>query len=89
MGLNLTMASKVIVIDPWWNSATEQQAFCRVFRIGQDQETYMSRLCVKATVDEKLMQIQERKEKEIERVMKEGGKPVKGYVLPTANCLQS
>ena len=83
------MASKVIIIDPWWNTAMEQQAFCRVFRIGQDQETYMSRLCAKATVDEKIMKIQERKEKEIKRVMEEGGKPVEGYVLPTAMSLQS
>lgn len=49
----------------------------------------MSRLCVKATVDEKIMEIQERKEKEIRKVMEEGGKPVKGYVLPTENHLQS
>ena len=72
------MASKVIMIDPWWNSAAEQQAFCRVFRIGQTQETYLSRLCVRDTVDQRLMEIQERKEKEIETVMKEGGKVVKG-----------
>jgi SNF2 family DNA or RNA helicase len=81
VGLNLTMASKVIMIDPWWNSATEQQAFCRVFRIGQKEKTFMSRLCVKGTVDVRLMKMQERKEREIKKVMEEGGKPVRGYVL--------
>jgi len=35
VGLNLTMASCVICVDQWWNSSVEQQAFCRVFRIGQ------------------------------------------------------
>ncbi|KAF2129498.1 hypothetical protein P153DRAFT_340405 [Dothidotthia symphoricarpi CBS 119687] len=74
LGLNLTMASKVIMIDPWWNSASEQQAFCRVFRIGQQDETFMSRLCVKDTVDQRLIEMQERKQKEIDNVMEDGGK---------------
>lgn len=81
VGLNLTMASKVIFIDPWWNSGAEQQAFCRVFRIGQKEKTFMSRLCVQNTIDNRIIEIQERKEKELERVMKEGGRPVQGYVL--------
>ncbi|CAO2654805.1 Nn.00g115380.m01.CDS01 [Neocucurbitaria sp. VM-36] len=77
LGLNLTMASKVIMIDPWWNSASEQQAFCRVFRIGQKEETFMSRLCVKDTVDERLIQMQKRKQAEIEAVMDDDGSRVK------------
>merc|ERR1712023_63429 len=60
---------KVIIIDPWWNSAAEQQAFCRVFRIGQKQETFMVRLCVKDTVDVKIIGIQARKDWEIKQVM--------------------
>jgi SNF2 family DNA or RNA helicase len=48
LGLNLTMASRVICIEPWWNSAVEQQAFCRVFRIGQQKETRMSRFVIKS-----------------------------------------
>lgn len=43
----------------------EQQAFCRVFRIGQDSETFITRLVVKNTVDEKLQEIQDEKEKAI------------------------
>jgi SNF2 family DNA or RNA helicase len=77
VGLNLTMASRVIMMDPWWNSASEQQAFCRVFRIGQNSETYMSRLCVKKTVDARLIAIQERKHKEINGVMEDDGTRVK------------
>ncbi|KAH8728805.1 SNF2 family N-terminal domain-containing protein [Phaeosphaeriaceae sp. PMI808] len=69
LGLNLTMASKVIMIDPWWNSASEQQAFCRIFRIGQNEETSMSRLCVNNTIDQRLVEMQERKQKEIAGVM--------------------
>jgi SNF2 family DNA or RNA helicase len=71
------MASKVIMIDPWWNSASEQQAFCRVFRIGQLEKTFMSRLCVKNTVDERLIEMQERKQNEIASVMEDDGKTMK------------
>ncbi|KAH6882752.1 DNA repair protein-like protein rad5 [Alternaria rosae] len=77
LGLNLTMASKVIMIDPWWNSASEQQAFCRVFRIGQREETIMSRLCVRNTVDETLIDMQDRKDKEIAAIMEDDGKTMK------------
>jgi SNF2 family DNA or RNA helicase len=37
IGLNLTMASKVIILDLYWNECVEQQAFCRAFRIGQEK----------------------------------------------------
>ncbi len=68
------MASKVIIIDPWWNRASEQQAFCRVFRIGQQDETFMSRMCVKNTVDERVIEMQTRKQREIDGVMEDHGK---------------
>lgn len=71
------MASKVIIIDPWWNQASEQQAFCRVFRIGQVSETFMTRMCVKETVDERLIAMQARKQKEIDEVMDDRGKKTK------------
>lgn len=74
------MASKVIMIDPWWNSASEQQAFCRVFRIGQKEKTFMSRFCVRNTIDEKLVEMQERKQGEIDLVMEDDGKKAKKYV---------
>ncbi|KXT07965.1 hypothetical protein AC579_8596 [Pseudocercospora musae] len=69
LGLNLTMASRVILIDPWWNSAVEQQAFCRVFRIGQTEETRMTRFVVENSIDAAMMAMKERKEKEIDEVM--------------------
>lgn len=69
LGLNIIAASKVILIDPWWNNAIEQQAFCRVFRIGQQKSTTMLRLVVKNTVDEAMMAIKERKKIEIDEVM--------------------
>lgn len=77
VGLNLTMASRVIVIDPWWNAAAEQQAFCRVFRIGQKETTFMTRFCVKNTVDQRLIEMQKRKQEEIDEVMEDDGARVK------------
>ena len=44
VGLNLTMASKVIIIDLWWNECVEQQAFCRCFRIGQSRPVDICRI---------------------------------------------
>ncbi|OCL08694.1 hypothetical protein AOQ84DRAFT_35896 [Glonium stellatum] len=81
LGLNLMMASRVIIIDPWWNHAVEQQAFCRVFRYGQQQKTYMTRFCVKNTVDEKLIQMQEKKQAEIDDVMEDDGTRLKKLTL--------
>ncbi|KAL1628748.1 hypothetical protein SLS54_001436 [Diplodia seriata] len=69
LGLNITAAKHVISVDPWWNSALEQQAFCRVFRIGQTQETTMSRFVVAGTIDEKLINMQDAKKEQIDRVM--------------------
>ncbi|KIW01890.1 hypothetical protein, variant [Verruconis gallopava] len=73
VGLNLTMAQKVIIVDPWWNSSVEQQAFCRVFRIGQDQQTSLTRLAVEHTVDQNIIEMQQRKQEEIDLVI--DGKP--------------
>ncbi|OCK77547.1 hypothetical protein K432DRAFT_358416 [Lepidopterella palustris CBS 459.81] len=73
LGLNLTMASRVIIIDPWWNQALEQQAFCRVFRIGQQQKTFMTRFCVRDTIDQRLIDMQDRKQSEIDEIMEDDG----------------
>ena len=51
LGLNLTMASRVLLLDPYWNSACEQQAFARVYRIGQTKETQLCRLVITNTID--------------------------------------
>ncbi len=63
------MAQKVISIDPWWNEAVEQQAFGRVFRIGQKSETAMTRFVVENSVDQRIVEMQERKREQIERVV--------------------
>lgn len=61
LGLNLTEASKVIFLDLWWNPAVEEQATDRVHRIGQAKEVTVHRLTIKDTVEERILQLQERK----------------------------
>ncbi|EFR00181.1 DNA repair protein RAD5 [Nannizzia gypsea CBS 118893] len=69
VGLNLTMANKCILVDLWWNEAIEQQAFCRLFRIGQEKDVEIVRICVENTVDDRLQLIQSVKTKHIKQAM--------------------
>ena len=60
-GLNLTAADYVILYDPWWNPAVEMQAADRAHRIGQDKKVFVYRMITKDTVEEKMLELQERK----------------------------
>ena len=61
IGLNLTAADYVYIVDPWWNPAVEQQAIDRTHRIGQTKNIFAYRLICKDTLEEKMMQLQEQK----------------------------
>ncbi|MBS1629639.1 MAG: SNF2 helicase associated domain-containing protein [Bacteroidetes bacterium] len=61
VGLNLTAADYVYLVDPWWNPAVEQQAIDRTHRIGQTKNIFAYRLICKDTVEEKMLILQERK----------------------------
>ncbi|EHY55056.1 hypothetical protein HRR83_005690 [Exophiala dermatitidis] len=65
VGLNLTMASKVIILDLWFNSSIEAQAYCRTFRIGQTRPVEVLRFVVKDSIDEDLIKMQDRKDIEV------------------------
>ena len=60
-GLNLTAADYVIHFDPWWNPAVEMQATDRSHRIGQDKKVFVYKLITKNSVEEKILELQERK----------------------------
>jgi superfamily II DNA or RNA helicase len=62
VGLNLTAADTVIHYDPWWNPAAENQATDRAHRIGQDKPVFVYKLVAKGTVEEKILQLQEKKQ---------------------------
>jgi SNF2 family DNA or RNA helicase len=61
VGLNLTEAGYVFILDPWWNPAAEMQALNRAHRIGQDKSVFVYRFITKYTVEEKIVQLQQKK----------------------------
>ena len=61
LGLNLTAAEYVFLLDPWWNPAVEAQAIDRTHRIGQTRSVFAYRLIAKDTVEEKVLELQETK----------------------------
>ncbi|TFD47844.1 helicase [Cryobacterium frigoriphilum] len=71
-GLNLTEADYVVLLDPWWNPATEAQAVDRVHRIGQTKNVMVYRLVSKDTIEEKVMALKATKAKLFESVMTDG-----------------
>ncbi len=65
-GLNLTGADMVVLFDPWWNPAVEDQAIDRAYRIGQQRTVYSIKLIAKGTIEEKVMAMQQRKQRIID-----------------------
>jgi SNF2 family DNA or RNA helicase len=71
-GLNLTAADTVIHYDPWWNPAVEQQAADRAYRIGQDKPVFVYKLVVASTVEEKMLEMQEKKKSYMDAIFSGG-----------------
>jgi non-specific serine/threonine protein kinase len=63
VGLNLTAADYVYIVDPWWNPAVEQQAIDRTHRIGQTKNIFAYRMICVDTIEDKILDLQERKRK--------------------------
>jgi SNF2 family DNA or RNA helicase len=61
VGLNLTAASRVIMVDMWWNPAIEEQAIDRVHRIGQTRRVVVHKLTIKESIDERIGLLQKKK----------------------------
>ncbi|WP_198414274.1 DEAD/DEAH box helicase [Cryobacterium cryoconiti] len=78
-GLNLTEADYAILLDPWWNPATEAQAVDRMHRIGQTKNVFVYRLVSRDTIEEKVMALKATKARLFESVMTDG--PAHGTAL--------
>lgn len=63
VGLNLTAADYVFILDPWWNPASEMQALSRAHRIGQDKSVFVYRYITSNSIEEKISRLQARKSK--------------------------
>ncbi len=71
VGLNLTKANYVYIVDPWWNPAVEQQAIDRTHRIGQTQQIFAYKMICKDTVEEKIVQLQQKKKQLTDDIISE------------------
>ncbi|KAI8850412.1 P-loop containing nucleoside triphosphate hydrolase protein, partial [Chytridium lagenaria] len=60
VGLNLTIASRVYIMEPYWNPAVEQQAIDRVHRMGQTRTVHTVRFISKETIEENILELQRR-----------------------------
>ena len=78
--MNLTGADTVIHFDPWWNPAVEDQATDRAHRIGQTKVVTVYKLIAKGTVEEKILQLSEKKRQLVENVLATEGTALKGFM---------
>ncbi|GAA6015721.1 hypothetical protein JCM10207_008774 [Rhodosporidiobolus poonsookiae] len=72
VGLNLTVCSRVLLLDLWWNPAIEQQAFDRAHRFGQKDDVKIYKLMIEGTVEERILKMQETKA-QLAKASLEGG----------------
>jgi SNF2 family DNA or RNA helicase len=89
MGLNLTAADYVYLVDPWWNPAVEQQAIDRTHRIGQTKNIFAYRLICKDTVEEKIMTLKEKKNILVKDIVSDDANMIKQLTKEDVNYLFS
>ena len=77
VGLNLTAADYVFIFNPWWNKAAEKQAIDRVHRIGQKNNVFSYKLITKGTIEEKILELQNKKDDLAESLLKSDGEALK------------
>jgi superfamily II DNA or RNA helicase len=73
LGLNLTAADYVFLLDPWWNPAVEAQAIDRAHRVGQTKQVFAYRLICRGTVEEKIAELQTKKKTLADAILQENG----------------
>ncbi|MBR1721661.1 MAG: DEAD/DEAH box helicase [Treponema sp.] len=77
VGLNLTGADYVFILDPWWNRSAEQQAIDRTHRIGQTRPVFCYRLIARGTIEEKIMMLQQKKSDLFSSIISSDGQQIK------------
>ena len=87
LGLNLTAASRVVVLEPFWNPFVEEQAIDRVHRLNQTQDVVVHKLTIKDSVEERILELQEKK-RELAKATIEGQKGMKAGALNMAEMLK-
>ncbi|KAF2069855.1 hypothetical protein CYY_008820, partial [Polysphondylium violaceum] len=84
VGLNLTRANRVFMVDPWWNVAAEEQAIDRVHRIGQNRPVFVKRYIMHNSIEQKILMLQESKSQMSNALLSDDydpSKPLSNYKL--------
>lgn len=89
LGLNLTAAEYVFLLDPWWNPAVEAQAIDRAHRVGQTKRVFAYRLICKGTVEEKIAELQKQKRDLADAILQENNSMMKNLSLDDLDMLLS
>jgi len=89
LGLNLTAADYVFLLDPWWNPAVEAQAIDRAHRVGQTRQVFAYRLICQDTVEEKIAELQKQKKELADAILQENNSVMKNMTLDDLDMLLS
>lgn len=89
LGLNLTAAEYVFILDPWWNPAVEAQAIDRAHRVGQTKRVFAYRLICSGTVEEKIAELQTKKRDLANAILQENNSVMTGMTVEDLDMLLS
>lgn len=89
LGLNLTNADYIFLLDPWWNPAVEAQAIDRAHRIGRQRPVIAYRLIARDTVEEKILELQTRKRELADSIISEDNSVLRGLAVEDIELLLS
>jgi superfamily II DNA or RNA helicase len=89
LGLNLTAAEYVFLLDPWWNPAVEAQAIDRAHRVGQTKRVFAYRLICRGTVEEKIASLQRQKKELADAILQESNSVMKKMTVEDLDMLLS
>ncbi len=89
LGLNLTAAEYVFLLDPWWNPAVEAQAIDRAHRVGQTKQVFAYRLICRDTVEEKIIELQAKKRKLADAILEADNRVMKDLTADDLELLFS
>ena len=89
LGLNLTAAEYVFLLDPWWNPAVEAQAIDRAHRVGQTKQVFAYRLICRGTVEEKIASLQQKKKELADAILQENNSVMKKMTVEDLDMLLS
>jgi SNF2 family DNA or RNA helicase len=87
LGLNLVSASRVFLLDPWWNPSAEEQAIDRVHRLGQTRPVFVTRFVIEGSIEERILELQEKKRKLVQGALGARGKELRQIRLEELKLL--